>query len=174
MHDKIPLFKYDDNYGNLFGEGLFNQYKIILGDFGSMGFERPSDGHGDDGTWIDFENWLVLLYFLGATFFTQIVIMNMLIAIMGSTYDRHNEDLHANATRQKLVLQAEFVKLVGAYQKYLLCCCSKKAGKKSIQEAESGTTGYLFVIQPSLNSEDDDVGENRSDPGVTMLHKVVE
>ena len=64
-----------------------------------MGFERTSVGHGDDAKWIDLENWLVLFYFLGATFFTQIVIMNMLIAIMGSTYDRHNEDLHANATR---------------------------------------------------------------------------
>ena len=72
------------------------------------------------------------------------------------------------------MLQAEFVKLVGAYQKYLLCCCSKKAGKKSIQEAESGTTGYLFVIQPSFNSEDDDGADNRSDPAVSMLHKVVE
>ena len=99
MHDKEPVFTYNDDNGTLWFEGLFNQYRIILGDFGLMNFNRPTEGHGDDSSWITFENWLVMLYFIGATFFTQITILNMLIAIMGSTFDRHNEDLHANATR---------------------------------------------------------------------------
>ena len=64
-----------------------------------MNFERSSDFYGEHTIWVEMENWLSLFYFLGSTFFTQIVILNMLIAIMGSTFDRHNEDLHANATR---------------------------------------------------------------------------
>ena len=61
------------------------------------------------------ENTLVMIYFFGSTFFTQIVILNMLVAIMGSTFTRHNEDLHEKAKRQKLVLQAEFVELLNFY-----------------------------------------------------------
>ena len=65
---------------------------------------------------INFENKLVMIYFLGSTFFTQIVIFNMLIAIMGATFSRHNEDQESNAKRQKLALQAEFVNVVETYE----------------------------------------------------------
>lgn len=98
----------------------------------------------------------------------------MLIAIMGSTFDRHNEDLHANSTRQKLVLQAEFVMLVGMYQKF--CCCSKKRSKKNAFEVEKGTTGYLFLIQPNQNSDSiESSGDGKgSDQGSSQLAQVIQ
>ena len=79
----------------------------------------------------------------------------MLIAIMGATFDRHNEDLHANATRQKLVLQAEFVKLVNAYQKFFSLCCCKRKKRTSSQDLSTTSSGYLFVIQPSQSDENE-------------------
>ena len=77
---------------------LRNQYLLILGDFDNMSFVRSKEGYGDffdNGVnrWITIENLLVMAYFIGSTFFTQIVILNMLIAIMSATFDRHNEDL---------------------------------------------------------------------------------
>jgi len=55
-----------------------------------MNFERSSEGLNGSQTWfVVAENILVTIYFIGATFFTQIVILNMLIAIMSSTFDKH-------------------------------------------------------------------------------------
>ena len=71
-------------------------YKIILGDWSYFVVERSTDGYEDKG-FIELESFLVLSYFIGATFFAQIVILNMLIAIMGSTFDNHNEDNHQNS-----------------------------------------------------------------------------
>ena len=73
-------------------------YKIILGDWSYFVVERSTDGYEDKG-FIELESFLVLSYFIGATFFAQIVILNMLIAIMGSTFDNHNEDNHQNSQR---------------------------------------------------------------------------
>ena len=57
----------------------------------------------------------MLFYFICSQFFAQILVLNMLIAIMSATFDRHNEDMEQNAMRQKLLLQAEFVKLLHFY-----------------------------------------------------------
>ena len=42
------------------------------------------------------EDKLVVIYFVISMFITQIVILNMLIAIMGATFGRHEEQLHAS------------------------------------------------------------------------------
>ena len=34
------IFPYKDERGSLLSEGIFNQYLIILGDFGNLNFER--------------------------------------------------------------------------------------------------------------------------------------
>ena len=73
-------------------------YKMILGDWSYFVMERSTDGYQDKG-FIELESFLVMLYFIGSTFVTQIIILNMLIAIMGSTFDNHNEDKHQNSQR---------------------------------------------------------------------------
>ena len=50
------------------------------------------------------EDKLVVIYFVISMFITQIVILNMLIAIMGATFGRHTEDQESKGKRQKLVL----------------------------------------------------------------------
>ena len=54
------------------------------------------------------ENMLSLFFFLGATFLTQITILNMLIAIMSETYGSHTSDKDAATKRNALQVQAKF------------------------------------------------------------------
>ena len=108
---------------------MFTQYLLILGDF-HYSFER-NDSDESLSFWLGFENILVTIYFILSTFFTQIVILNMLIAIMGATFSRHSEELHASKIRQRLGVQAEFVWLVDFYMEFyekVLCCgfCRRK------------------------------------------------
>ena len=85
------VFAYDqDSNLNLFWEAFMFQYKLLLGEFEGT-LRRSYDGLGEDmKTVVIFENILVTLYFLGTTFFTQITILNMLIAIMSATYTKHS------------------------------------------------------------------------------------
>ena len=47
------------------------------------------------------------LYFILATFMVQIVMFNMLIAIMGDTFDKITENRAINAIKSKLALLAD-------------------------------------------------------------------
>ena len=62
---------------------------MLLGDFGEGKIRRTyQDVESDWALIMQTENVLVLFYFLGMTFFTQITILNMLIAIMSDTFSR--------------------------------------------------------------------------------------
>ena len=72
-------------------QGLLRMYYMVLGDFGDVTLTRnlQEEGDGYDQTLIIFENTLSVIFFLGATFITQITILNMLIAIMSVTHGQH-------------------------------------------------------------------------------------
>ena len=36
------IFPYEDEFGSLYMEGIWNQYLLILGDFGTFSFERSN------------------------------------------------------------------------------------------------------------------------------------
>lgn len=116
--EEMQIYNYDsDTNSSLFAFSMFRQYFILLGDFGDMSLKRSTEGlTGEVIAFAMIENLLAQIYFIGSTFFTQIVVLNMLIAIMSSTFDRHQSDLEANAKRQKLILQAEYSKLVHFYK----------------------------------------------------------
>ena len=62
---------------------------MLLGEFSIESIRRTVGEYGSDWAFImQTENWFAMSYFLGMTFFTQITILNMLIAIMSSTFDR--------------------------------------------------------------------------------------
>ena len=88
-----PIYPYEESFGSMFSASMYNQYYLLLGDFSNMSMLINTDGREGEG-WLYLENMLVVIYFVGSTFFTQIVILNMLIAIMGSTFARHEEDRH--------------------------------------------------------------------------------
>ena len=54
---------------------------LSLGEFNNLA------GDGEQGM----ESFLVILFFLAATFQTQVTMLNMLIAIMGDSFDRSME-----------------------------------------------------------------------------------
>lgn len=83
----------DSNSGTLYGTAFINQYFLLLGHFHTEGLWRADDGYKSPG-WIQLENLVAMLYFFGSTFITQIVVFNMLIAIMAATFNRHNVDLY--------------------------------------------------------------------------------
>jgi hypothetical protein len=88
-----------------------------------MNLVRSYEGYDSNtSNWIFFENLVVEFYFFFSSFLTQIVILNMLVAIMAATYTRHEDNLQENAKRQKLVLQSEYVKQIKFYKMYLLFC----------------------------------------------------
>ena len=64
---------------------MYNQYMLALGEFQTDGF----DNHPNKA--------LCYVLFCFATLFTQIVFLNMLIAIMGNTFDGVMERRHQYA-----------------------------------------------------------------------------
>ena len=67
-------------FGHKFTDAAFSSYLIGLGEFGIEEWAKHPSG------------WLIWVYFILATFFTQIMFFNMLIAIMGSTYEKVTAD----------------------------------------------------------------------------------
>ena len=76
---------------------LINQYLLALGEFNFDGF----DSHEN--------NAMVWSIFVLATFFTQITMLNMLIAIMGDTFDKITENKRMHATKTQLSLMEDNV-----------------------------------------------------------------
>ena len=144
--DQQLIFPFEDDDGlqSLWIASFINQYFLLLGDFGSVNIFRSSEGLEDKGQ-VHFENFLVLFFFMLSTFFTQIMILNMLIAIMMTTYEKITGDYKRSDQRQKLQLQAEFIGVVGRmrflFQK-ICCCCKHKVDDKA-----QGGRSYLFVMR---------------------------
>lgn len=83
-----PIFPWvKESKLNLFVEAVLFQYDVLLGDFENATFRRSYEDLSERMvTAVNFENAIVTIYFIGTTFFTQITILNMLIAIMSATF----------------------------------------------------------------------------------------
>ena len=77
---------------------IINQYLLALGEF--MSLDAFKEGS---------EVSLCFVFFILATFFVQIVMFNMLIAIMGDTFDRITENRSINAIKSKLELLTDLI-----------------------------------------------------------------
>ena len=77
---------------------FLNQYLLALGEFATL------DAYSE-GSVINKE--LSYLMFLCATMFTQVTILNMLIAIMGDVFDKEIELRSIKLTKTKLQILAE-------------------------------------------------------------------
>ena len=67
---------------NAYADGIMNQYMLLLGEFNNL-----TAASGESA----FETWLVMSMFLLATLFTQVAMLNMLIAVMLDSFDRTME-----------------------------------------------------------------------------------
>ena len=95
----------------------------MLGDFGSLSLTRDYQGFPENQqNWIFIENLIAVILFFGATFLTQITVLNMLIQIMSETHSRHNERVKELTRRQMLKLQVSFA----TQNSYIQKCCRKR------------------------------------------------
>ena len=80
---------------HFFLDSLYNQYMLSLGEFTMDGFEdHPAV-------------YFCLGFFLFATFFSQIIVLNMLIAIMGNTFSMVIERKAQYAMQTKLQVMSD-------------------------------------------------------------------
>ena len=84
-----------------------------MGDFGGTTLNRNIDDFNQpEVNYVYIENILVYIFFLASVFIGQIVVFNMLIAIMSTTYDNHKDTLDESGKYQKLKLVSEYAQLV--------------------------------------------------------------
>ena len=104
---------------------LFNQYLLALGEFNMDGFDESP------------QKVICYLFFMSATFITQITMLNMLIAIMGDTFGRIIEAKEVNAMKTKIELMEDLSMVINS---------------KSKKEEDRV---FLFVVQPEVNADDE-------------------
>ena len=93
--------------------------------------EFEFDGYGDN----KFKD-LLWIYFLLATFLTQIIFINTLIAILGSTFTRIMENRNIYALMQRAKIYYDFIHLI-----------------KPLERLKNAK--YIYVIKPDEIHEDE-------------------
>ena len=96
----------DGNFANRVADSLLNQYMLALGEFSLDNFSAETPN-----------SEIVWLIFIAATFVSQITILNMLIAVMGDTFDAVVEKREQYAMKEKIRILNDFVSLVEWFEK---------------------------------------------------------
>ena len=116
--------------GNLTGFGpldaVLKQYEDILAGFEPVSFAETQP----------MMSLMTILIFICATFFVQITMLNMLIAIMGDTFERITEQRSLFATRTKLALLADY-----------------SANIRTSPSNDDLARKFLFVVEPEAEEE---------------------
>lgn len=108
---------------------LMNQYLLALGEFNMDSFaENPQSA-------------ICYVFFILATFITQLTMLNMLIAIMGDTFGRVMEKKEIKGIQTKLDLMSDLAGIIG-----------------NTKAANEGDGDYLFIVEP-----DDEEGGDGED-----------
>ena len=108
-------------FGGWLPDLIFNQYLLALGEFNMDGFDLSP------------QKIVCYLFFIGATFITQITMLNMLIALMGDTFSRMTDNKKFNAMKTKIELMEDLSLVLDE--------------KSKTEEQDS----FLFVVQPKIN-----------------------
>ena len=90
-----------DTFGSWVFDLLFNQYLLALGEFNMDGFDESP------------QKTVCYVFFIGATFITQVTMLNMLIAIMGDTFGRIIEAKEVNGMKTKIELMKDLSLVIG-------------------------------------------------------------
>lgn len=111
-------------FGNFLVDSIIGQYLLMLGEFHMDGFKNHVNAS------------LCYVFFISTTIISQITFLNMLIAIMGDTFDRVIDQRPTYSLKNKLMLMA--------------------AMKSMIRSRRSDETEkvFIYVIQPANKNED--------------------
>jgi len=95
--------------------------------------------------------------FIGATFFTQITMLNMLIAIMGDSFERVIENRDVNSTKMKLNFMNDMAGTVGQYS------------------SEDEPEVFMFVVKPEESDvQDGDEWEGSINKITRLMHQDID
>ena len=110
-------------------DAFVRSYLVGLGEFGIDNYT------GEGGA-------LIWLFFLLATFITQLLFMNLLIAIMGDTFDRVQEVKVQAAAKEKISMITDFIWVL------------------DLQE-EFGDAKYVVIVEQQTISDNANVWEGK-------------
>mgnify|MGYP000845497238 CR=1 FL=1 len=87
-------------------------------------------------------------FFILGSIFMPLILLNMLIALMGNTYNAANEKGVAIDSKEKISMISEIALTVIQFRKlfHLFCCRKRKVSPR-----------YLFLVEPFENSAENDV-----------------
>ena len=91
-------------FGNPIADAFLNQYLLFLGDFITTSYTGSN-------------NVIIWSIFVFATFFSLVMTLNMLIAIMGDTFDAVTENSQQASLAEKVQILNDFVWVVSLGQK---------------------------------------------------------
>ena len=142
----IEAHIFEPIFGVPWVDAFARTYLMGLGDYYMINFGAS------DGT-------LVWIIFLLATFITQLLFMNLLIAIMGDTFDRVQEIKHEAATKEKISMIQDFIWILDMEEefkntKYILIAEQQMTAQSSSNGWE-GKVGQLktYIQQMSHNEQ---------------------
>lgn len=114
---------WEDSFREPFADSVFNQYLIGLGEYNY-------DSYTTHPAYV-----LIYIYFIVATLFTQMMFLNMLIAIMSETFNRVSEAKERTALMERTHLYADFMWGISL--------------DKDLQGMR-----YLYVVRPDVETEE--------------------
>ena len=126
---------------------ILNQYQLALGEFNTEEFGAGS------------QMALCWLFFSLATFFSLILMLNMLIAIMGDTYERVMESKDINAVKTKLEIMGE-----QAFNMHKLDLFPTKA--------ESAPCDFMYVV--TLDDDADQADADTWEGSIKQMSKMTQ
>ena len=136
---------YTNYFSIAFINAVMNQYMLSLGEFDTENFK------------LDGADPLVWMVFIGTTFITQITFLNMLIAIMGDTFDRVSEVKEQSALVEKVRILADYVVVVkresierGDLSRFIVAITPKALGKDEAGTWEGTVTQLKKCIDTSM------------------------
>lgn len=131
----------DDVFGYWVLNMLLNQYLLALGEFSLDNFASNQ------------QVFLCYFFFICATFISQVTMLNMLIAIMGDTFDKVIENRNVNAIKSKLELMDD------------------QAPTMKQRDAKPEEKVFLHVIMP-VDTLDDDVEQEGWEGMIKKMNRV--
>lgn len=122
------------HFDSAIGNMIMNQYLLLLGEFDL--------DNNDNGSYVV----IVWIVFVLATFISQVIIFNMLIAIMGDSYAKVSEMREQAALKEKINILCDYLRLVtdkDDKENFLVYM-------KPDEEADEGWGGILSAMKKNI------------------------
>ena len=139
IEEEQLLYPYDPS-NQAFPQSIMTQYFILLGDFGALQLE-DFDSKGNEVA--------AKILFIFTTVITQILILNMLIALMSETFADYTEKQEEYSQQSKMSMITDYIETIDFQRRYICKCRRRKKAQKK---------RFLVVITRVVDDDDDDDG----------------